>query len=138
DTRHFLERVRDDLIENHEALRGQRQPAVPGLPVPQQDPTRKYEVNVFISNDPQGGAPLVIETNPTYYNLVGRIEYQGAFGGATTDHTFIRSGSLARSNGGYLVIRVRDLLTTPGSLDALKRVLMSGELQVENLSENFQ
>jgi len=138
--RQFLERVRDDLVENHEALRGlQQQASIPGLPVmPQRDTVRKYEVNLFISNDPQHGAPVVIEKHPTYYNLIGRIEYQGGFGGATTDHTFIRAGSLARANGGYLVLRVRDLLSTPASLDALKRVLMSGELQVENLSENFQ
>ena len=137
--RQFLERVRDDIVENHQTLRGQQQPTIPGLPTaPPTDPTRKYEVNVFISNDPQLGAPVVIEKHPTYYNLVGRIEYQGGFGGASTDHTFIRAGSLARANGGYLVIRVRDLLTAPASLDALKRVLLSGELQVENLSENLQ
>jgi len=138
--RQFLERVRDDLIENHASLRGQPQPTIPGLPIPAAiaEPTRKYEVTVFISNDPQHGAPVIIEKHPTYYNLVGRIEYQGGFGGASTDHTFIRAGAIARANGGYLVLRVRDLLNMPAALDALKRVLMSGELQVENLSENLQ
>lgn len=139
EVRQYLERVRDDLTEKRDEIRGAGQrPAVPGLPIPQQEPTRRYEVNVFVSNDPQGGAPVVFETHPTYYNLVGRIEYQGAFGGATTDHTFIRSGSLARANGGYLVIRLRDVLTQPASLDALKRTLLAGSLQVENLSENLQ
>jgi len=108
------------------------------MPTQRQDPTRRYEVNVFVSNDPQHGAPVVLETHPTYYNLMGRVEYQGALGGAATDHTFIRAGSLARANGGYVVLRLRDLLMQPASFDALKRVLLSGLIQVENLSENLQ
>ena len=138
EVRSFLERVRNDLAEHRDAIRQANQPAVPNLPIPRVDPTQRYEVNVFVANDPQHGAPVIFETHPTYYNLVGRIEYQGALGGATTDHTFIRSGSLARANGGYLVIRLRDLLNNAAALDALKRVLMSGQLQVENLAENFQ
>lgn len=139
EVREFLERVREDLAENRDEIRGADQrPMIPGLPIPRQEPTRRYEVNVFVSNTPQGGAPVVFETHPTYYNLVGRIEYEGALGGATTDHTFIRAGSLARANGGYLVIRLRDLLYQPAALDALKRVLLSAQLRVENLSENLQ
>ncbi|MCK9494077.1 MAG: AAA family ATPase [Dehalococcoidia bacterium] len=139
EVRQFLEAVRDDLAENRDAVRGEGQrPAIPGLPIPQAEPTRKYEVNVFVSNDPQGGAPVVAESHPTYYNLMGRIEYQGALGGASTDHTFIRSGSVARANGGYLVIRLRDLLVQPAAFDALKRTMLASQLQVENLSENLQ
>ena len=139
EVREFLERVRDDIAENRDAIRGEgQQPTIPGMPTQRQDPTRRYEVNVFVSNDPQHGAPVVLETHPTYYNLMGRIEYQGALGGAATDHTFIRAGSLARANGGYLVLRLRDLLMQPASFDALKRVLLSGLIQVENLSENLQ
>jgi predicted ATP-dependent protease len=136
--RQFLERVREDITENHEALRAPNQPVMPGLPVPPREPTRKYDVNVFVSNDAQQGAPVIMETHPTYYNLIGRVEYQGGFGGASTDHTYIRAGSLARANGGYLVVRLRDLLNNLAALEALKRVLLSGELQVENLSETFQ
>ncbi len=138
EVRQFLEAVRDHLAENRDQFRPAQQPMIPGLPVPQRDPTRIYEVNVFVSNDPQQGAPVVFETNPTYYNLIGRIEYQGTLGSAVTDHTLIRAGALARANGGYLVIRVRDLLTNLASLEALKRSLLSGTLQVENLSENYQ
>jgi lon-related putative ATP-dependent protease len=50
----------------------------------------------------------------------------------------IRAGALARANGGYLVVRVRDLLMNPAAMDGLKRALLSGVLTVENLSENFQ
>lgn len=37
----------------------------------------RYEVNVFVSHDSDGGAPVVAETNPTYSNLFGRLEHQG-------------------------------------------------------------
>ena len=33
----------------------------------------KYMVNVFVSNDPDEGAPVVRESNPTYYNLIGKV-----------------------------------------------------------------
>ncbi|MCK9485858.1 MAG: AAA family ATPase [Dehalococcoidia bacterium] len=134
----FLEAARNHLAENRNQFRQAEQPAVPGLPIPRPDPTRIYEVNVFVANQPDGGAPVIFETNPTYYNLVGRVEYQGTIGAAMTDHTLIRAGALARANGGYLVIRLRDLLNNAASLDALKRSLLSDRLQVENLSENFQ
>src|SRR5690606_19976541 len=92
----------------------------------------------FVAQDPEAGAPVIFETNPTYYNLIGRIEYQGTIGAAVTDHTLIRAGALARANGGYLVLRLRDLLNNLASLDALKRSLLQGTLRVENLSENYQ
>ncbi|MEX2373775.1 MAG: AAA family ATPase, partial [Dehalococcoidia bacterium] len=139
DVREFLEAVRDDLAEKRDEFRQeQQQQPPPGMRMPAQDPMRRYEVNVFVSNDAQQGAPVVLETNPTYYNLMGRIEYQGTMGSAITDHTLIRAGSVARANGGYLVVRIRDLLTNLASLEALKRALSSGMLTVENLSENYQ
>ncbi len=138
EVREFLEGARNHIAENRDQFRQPAQPQIPGLPVMQRDNTRLYEVNVFVANDPEQGAPVVIETNPTYYNLIGRIEYQGSLGAATTDHTLIRAGALARANGGYLVMRMRDLLTNPASLEALKRSLMAAFLQVENLSENYQ
>ena len=37
-------------------------------------PFRKYQVNVLVSSTTLTGAPVVIELNPTYANLFGRIE----------------------------------------------------------------
>lgn len=56
-------------------------------------------MNVFVQNDPQLGAPVVVERHPTYYNLVGRVEYVGQMGTMITDHTLVKSGSLARASG---------------------------------------
>jgi predicted ATP-dependent protease len=136
----YLEAVRDHLAQNRQQLREAEQGAMMMTPgaVSRLDAQRIYQVNIFVTHDPQGGAPVVFEVNPTYYNLVGRIEYQAGLTGAATDHTMIRAGALARANGGYLVIRVRDLLMTPAAMDGLKRALSAGMLTIENLSENFQ
>src|SRR5690606_19364890 len=113
-------------------------PAIPGMPVPGPEMlTRRYEVNVLVSNDPQRGAPVIVERHPTFYNLLGRIEYVGQLGMTMTDHTMVRAGSLARANGGYLVLRMRDFLQSPQSLDGLKRALTAGALGIENVAEAY-
>ncbi|MGE3855513.1 MAG: Lon protease family protein [Dehalococcoidia bacterium] len=139
--REFLEAASEDIQQQRDRFRqaGQPQPMViPGMMMPSQAPQlSRYAVNVVVSNDPQRGAPVIREGHPTYYNLLGRIEYQGQFGTAVTDHTMVKPGSLARANGGYLVIRLRDLLNNPQALDGLKRALASQRLAVENIAEAF-
>ena len=83
------------------------------------------------------GAPVVIERNPTYYNLVGRVEYRAAFGSMVTDFREIKAGALHRANGGYLVLEAFDLLRQPFAWDALKRALRGREVQIENLGEQY-
>ncbi|GMU40991.1 MAG: hypothetical protein AMXMBFR23_18570 [Chloroflexota bacterium] len=138
--REYIEAIRDDIRENRDSFRGEPQQAqvmIPGMGGPQGVPEHRYEVNVVVSNDPQQGAPVLFERNPTYYNLIGRIEHQGQFGAMVTNHMLVRAGSLARANGGYLVLRIRDLLTNPMSLEALKRALSSRQVAIENLSESY-
>ena len=135
----FLEAVAEDIQAQRDRFRaaGQPQQQIPGLMMPSQAPTNRYAVNVVVSNDPQRGAPVIREVNPTYYNLLGRIEYQGQFGSAITDHTMVKPGSMARANGGYLVIRLRDLLLNPQALDGLKRALAFQRLSIENIAEAY-
>lgn len=135
----FLRTVQSDIQSQRAELLGQgQQPLLPGLGMPRPAPSlNRYEVNALVVNDPNAGAPVVIERNPTYYNLVGRIEYVGQFGTMATDHTLIKPGALARANGGFLVLRLRDLVTNALSYDALKRALLSGAVQVENISESM-
>ncbi|MDA0302130.1 MAG: ATP-binding protein, partial [Chloroflexi bacterium] len=139
--REFLDAVSDDIQTQRDRFRmaGQPQPSpIPGMMMPSQAPQlSRYAVNVVVANDPQRGAPVIREGNPTYYNLLGRIEYQGQFGTAITDHTMVKPGSLARANGGYLMIRLRDLLANPQTLDGLKRALSSQRLAVENIAEAY-
>jgi predicted ATP-dependent protease len=65
------------------------------------------------------------------------IERQAQFGALFTDFTMIKSGSLHRANGGFLVIRALDLLKRPFSYEALKRALNQGEIEIEDLGEQY-
>ena len=97
----------------------------------------RYLANVFVSNDPSGGAPVIWETNPTYYNLCGKVEYESRQGMLTTDFRKIIPGAIHRANGGYLVLQAEEVLRNFLSWDALKRALKTGELVIENLGEQL-
>jgi predicted ATP-dependent protease len=139
----FVEAVRDDLRRERGRILEQPNPALAamgGMPSPQQQREglkRRYAVNVFVQNDPQRGAPVILERHPTYYNLLGRIEYVGQLGTMVTDHTLVKAGSLARASGGYLVVRLRDLLTNAYAYDGLKRALDTRAVAIENLGETL-
>lgn len=97
----------------------------------------KYKVNLLVDNRDIDGAPVVVETNPTYYNLVGRVEYENRMGVVSTDYSMIKSGALHRANGGYLILNVRDVLANMGAWEGLKRVLKTKKLVIENLGEQY-
>ncbi|HDN79541.1 MAG TPA: Lon protease family protein, partial [Chloroflexi bacterium] len=98
---------------------------------------RKYDVNVLVDNSHLTGAPVVIELNPTYVNLMGRIEKEAMFGTLITDFTLIKAGALHRANGGYLVIQVEDLLRNPYSWQGLKLALANGKIIIEEIGERL-
>jgi lon-related putative ATP-dependent protease len=97
----------------------------------------RFRVNVFVDRGGTQGAPVVVERNPTYYNLLGRIEYRTMFGAMVTDFREIRPGALHRTNGGFLVVEALDVLRHPFAWEALKRALLASETQIENLGEEF-
>jgi lon-related putative ATP-dependent protease len=100
-------------------------------------PSNKYEVNLFVDNSKQSGLPVVVELNPTYNNLFGRIEKEVYQGTLYTDFTMIKPGALHRANGGYIVLQVEDVLKHFMSWDGLKRALRSGSIQIEELGESL-
>ena len=75
------------------------------------------------------GAPVVLEPNPTYANLVGRIEHRVHFGTLVTDFTLIQPGALHRANGGYLILEAMDVLRNCSAWDALKKALKSRSIR---------
>lgn len=97
----------------------------------------RYSVNVFVSNEPDAGAPVIHETNSTYYNLVGKVEYESRQGYLYTDFRKIVPGAIHRANGGYLVLDAEEILRQFMSWEALKRVLRTQELSIENLGEQL-
>ena len=92
---------------------------------------RRYAVNVLSVDRPHRGAPVIYETNPTFQNLVGRIEHQAQAGTLVTDFTMIKPGALHRANGGYLMLDAHHLLTQPLAWDAVKRALQSHGIKTE-------
>lgn len=95
---------------------------------------RRYQINLLVDNSECPYAPVVFENNPTFANLFGQIEYEGEFGVLATDFSKIRAGSIHRANGGYLVLRVYDLLKNSFVWDTLKRIIKNKEISVENIS----
>jgi predicted ATP-dependent protease len=102
---------------------------------PATDPFVKYDVNVVVDNTDLNGAPVVIETNPTYYNLFGRVERRAQFGMLSADFTLIRAGSYAKANGGFLVVNAHDVFLNPGAWETLKRAIENNEVRIEDLAE---
>jgi predicted ATP-dependent protease len=138
---HYLEAVQEDLLLNLEDFKPQAPPPqIPGLKLPKQEPTfERYEVNVIVENDPDSGAPIVFETNPTYNNLFGRIENIMQMGGvATTNFTLIKAGALHRANGGYLVLDAREVLINPFAWESLKRCIRNAEIRIEDVLEQYR
>jgi len=97
----------------------------------------RYAVNTFVCNDPKKGAPVIREANPSYYNLVGKVEYESHQGNLSTDFRRITSGAIHRANGGFLLLDADELLRQFMSWDVLKRVLRCNELSIENLAEQL-
>ncbi|WP_404330401.1 Lon protease family protein [Mesobacillus maritimus] len=95
----------------------------------------RYRVNLLVNHKGLEGAPVIYETNPTYHNLFGKVEYHGSLGMWTTDFTYIKPGVLHMANGGYLILQASELLQQPYVWTLLKRALQTGKLQIENLSE---
>jgi predicted ATP-dependent protease len=97
----------------------------------------RYTANLFVGNDPDAGAPVVWETNPTYYNLAGKVEYESRQGYLYTDFRRIVAGAFHKANGGYLVLDAEKVLMNFMSWEAIKRVLRTGESNIENLGEQY-
>ncbi len=95
-------------------------------------PYDRYRLNVIVDNKDLQGAPVVLETNPTYINLIGRVEQRAEFGTLVTDYRLIKAGALHRANGGYLVLDARVLLRQPLAWEALKQALRHGRIRIED------
>ncbi len=98
-------------------------------------PFQKYQVNVLVHRDVMKGAPVIFESNPTYVNVVGRIEKRAYMGTVNTDFTLVLAGALLSANGGYLVMEIEPLLMNPNVWEALKRALQTKRLDIEDVSE---
>jgi len=136
----YLKEVQEDIVSNIDPFLGQPQPETPGAPPQawaQEMAFRKYEVNVAVDHSETVGAPVVMERNPTYNNLFGRIEKEAVYGALQTDFTLIRGGSLHQANGGYIVLPVEEVLSNLFTYDSLKRAIRDRQIVVEEMGERL-
>lgn len=140
----YLQAVLSDVIDNAEDFKKSEEEApmmFMGMPMAArprgEGAFQKYRINVLVDNSGTKGAPVITETNPVLQNLVGRVEHQAQFGALVTDFTMIKPGALHRANGGFLVLDARDLFTKPYAYDALKRTLKTGEIRIEDVSQQM-
>jgi len=138
----YLDAVRADVVAHVGDFKTQAQegPAeTMGLPVPAKESSfLRYQVNLLVDNSQTRGAPVVVENNPSYHNLMGRVEHETRLGSMYTDFTMIKAGALHRANGGYLILRAGDVLSNPLAWEALKRAVKTNEIRLEELTQQYQ
>ncbi len=142
----YLEEVRHHLLDNLEPFKeregeeDQPQSGADGqrAPSPERDPFRVYGVNVLLAHNEQDTCPVIFETTPTYANLFGTIQRSyDSRGGWTSDFMDLRTGSVLRADGGFLIMYAMDVLTETGVWRTLKRTLNHGTLEIQPLDTFF-
>ncbi|BCN93590.1 ATP-dependent protease [Thiomicrorhabdus immobilis] len=133
----FLELVKQDIINNADLFRKYAAEKPPATLTANQLPPEftEYQINVLVDNSTTEGAPVIFEDNPSYQNLIGRVEHIAHFGTLLTDFSLIKSGALHQANGGYLVLDARKVLTSLYAWDGLKRALRSHVVKIESLEQ---
>ena len=137
----FLNAVKQDVLKNipvfleepSQNSNSQQQPVNPAMK--KQDPCLNYRVNLFIDNSNKEGAPVIMDSNYSYANLFGAIEYENYYGALKTDHTMLKPGLMQQANGGYIIFQAKDLLANGICYEALKKALRIKQVAIENANE---
>jgi len=134
----YLDIVQQDMVENtDDFLKQEESSTIGGMTIVTHQSFHRYQVNALVTNGKKAGAPIVSEDNPTYSNLVGRVEHISQFGALVTDFTLIKPGALHRANGGYLLLDIRKVLSQPFAWEGLKRAMQSREIRIESLGQIY-
>lgn len=139
----YINNVQKDVLEHLEYFMEEEEPEEDVLSslMPlfgrkqEEDVTQRYRVNLIVDNSQTQGAPVVVNFNPTYNNLMGEIEYDSEFGNLTTDFMKIKSGLFHQANGGYLIVQAHDILSAPHAWEALRSVIKTKEINIDTIRE---
>ena len=138
----YLDNIKKDILRNINAfLAPEQDPKTQttqnqaGQRPEQKEPWLNYRVNLFIDNSKLEGAPVIMDTNYSYYNIFGGLEYENQYGALKTDYMMIKPGLLHQANGGYIIFQAKDILANPVCYEALKKALLIKELSIENMTE---
>jgi lon-related putative ATP-dependent protease len=142
----YLETVRADVVEHNHMFvdpgdDGQTPQGAPQASLAVSPDKRsfanRYQVNAIVDHSDSEGSPVIYEQNPTFANLVGRLEHIAQMGALLTDFTLIKSGSLHQANGGYLIVDARKLLMQPFAWEGLKHALQAEEIRIESPGQAY-
>lgn len=133
----FLNNIKKDILKNlTHFITDEKEEAKNSTPnmikqeVPK--PWLNYRVNLFVDNSKLEGAPIIMDSNISYTNLFGKLEYENYYGALRTDYTMLKPGLLHTANGGYIIFQAKDLLSNNLCYEALKKALRIKELNIEN------
>jgi len=136
----FLNDVKQDVLNNVsyflEEDKQQNNPQAQQNPLQKrQDPCLNYRVNLFIDNSNKEGCPVIMDSNYSFQNLFGKLEYENYYGALKTDYTMLKPGLMHKANGGYIIFQAKDLISNGMCYEELKRVLRVKELSIDNVNE---
>jgi len=140
DIKYYLDILEEDIVENLDEFKDRNNESAEKNPLDMfggmsKNPEaffERYRVNLFVDNSEKKSAPVIFESNPTYYNLAGSIEYQNEMGLVKTDYSMIRPGALHKANGGYLILLAKDILSNPYAWKSLKRSLLDESVSIDS------
>ena len=135
----FLDGIKDDILKHIDSFlsdgnKNNQSPNQTPAKLAEQPlkPWLNYRVNLFVDNSNTEGAPVIMDSNYSYNNIFGRLEYENYFGSLKTDYTMLKPGALHLANGGYIIFQASDLLTNSICYETLKKVLRTKQLGIDN------
>ena len=138
----YLDNIKKDILKNINCFlapdpdpKATQSPQMNSMQRLEREPWLNYRVNLFIDNSKSDGAPVIMDTNYSYYNIFGGIEYENQYGALKTDYMMIKPGLLHQANGGYIIFQAKDILSNAYCYEALKKALKIKELTIENMAE---
>lgn len=135
----FMDNIKKDILKNIQYfVHASDDKDKKNEPSPNPDvskPWLNYRVNLFVDNSKLEGAPVIMDSNYSFQNIFGKLEYENYMGMLKTDFTMLKPGLLHIANGGYIIFQAEDLLSSPACYENLKRVLRVKEIGIDNSGE---
>ena len=125
DIREYLDELREDVLENLAlfiAVDGVKEHEIA-------QELQRYHVNILIDHGQTTKIPVLFESHPDYAKLFGSQDAP-VEGEVKPPFLTLKSGSVLRASGGYLVLRAEDVLTQEDLWNALKRVMQDNTTEI--------
>ena len=135
----FLDDIKKNILKNIPAFLEDNKQQNPQQNAPQPQaiakPWLNYRVNLFVDNSTLEGAPVIMDSNYSYHNIFGKLEYENYYGSLKTDYTMLKAGILQKANGGYIIFQAKDLIANAMCYENLKKALRVKETTIENTAD---